>query len=384
MADFPVSLFYLLGFTDTKLYLHDMLTKQLYRYVAIIALISLGMSILLHFDSILDLFAPNRTSFHGNSGDYGYGSVSNILAEVFVTTMVAFCTFILNYYIIRPLDGLKKIGLKRKLLAIIITIISVYLLSELFFDLKRMFSGVYNPNKFVLLYFFRDMFMAIVVLICVFIIKVFYERQTILLENEKLMRENLQSQYQSLKNQVSPHFLFNSLTALKELIDDDPANARLYVSHLSQILRYTLQSNENQTVSLSDEIESVRSYIFLIKMRFGTNLTIEFNVSDSYKNHRLPPLVIQTLIENSVKHNEISKRYPLNVLILTSVNESLVVSNTIRKKLSLEPGTGIGLANLTKQYELLCGKEIHISKSDNEFRVEVPLLKPNGDESHNS
>ena len=359
-------------------------TKQLYRYVAIIALISFGMSILLHFDSILDLFTPDRTSLHGNNGDYGYGSVANILAEVFITTMVAFCTFILNYFIIRPLDGFKKIGLKRKLLAIIITVISVYLLSELFFDLKRMFSDVHNPNKFVSLYFFRDMFMAIVVLICVFIIKIFYERQTILLENEKLMRENLQSQYQSLKNQVSPHFLFNSLTALKELIDDDPRNARQYVGHLSQVLRYTLQSNENQTVSLSDEIESVKSYIFLIKMRFGTNLNIGFNINDRYKNHRLPPLVIQTLIENAVKHNEISKRYSLNILLMTSEYDSLIVTNTIRKKLSLEPGTGIGLANLTKQYELLSGKEIRISKSDSEFRVEVPLLKPNGDESHNS
>jgi len=183
---------------------------------------------------------------------------------------------------------------------------------------------------------------------------------------------------------VSPHFLFNSLTALKELIDEDPDNARQYVSHLSMLLRYTLQSNENKTVLLSEELESVRSYIYLIKMRFGSNLGIDFKISEEYNNFRLPPLVIQTLIENAVKHNEISKRNPLTILLMTTRSNSLIVSNPIHEKLSMEPGTGIGLDNLSKQYKLLCGEEIRISKSEGSFRVEVPLLKPNGDERSNS
>jgi len=111
---------------------------------------------------------------------------------------------------------------------------------------------------------------------------------------------------------------------------------------------------------------------------------INFKISDEYNNFRLPPLVIQTLIENAVKHNEISKRKPLTILLMTTGNNSLIVSNPIREKLSLEPGTGIGLNNLSKQYKFLCGEEIQISRSDGEFRVEVPLLKPNGNESNNS
>jgi sensor histidine kinase YesM len=358
-----------------------MIKRGYRRYIAIVALISIGMSMLVHFNSILDLFNFGTNNIHGN---YRSESLDHVAGEVFVTCLVAFCTFIINYYIINPLDGLKKTGIRKIIFSIVATIASVYFLSDIFFFLKNQISNTGNSNKFVPLYFFRDMFMAAFVLVCIYIIKGFYEKQAVLIENEKLISENLQSQYQSLKNQVSPHFLFNSLTALKELIDEDPRNARQYVSHLSQVLRYTLQSNENQTVALYDEIESVKSYIFLLKIRFGTNLKNNFKIDESFNNYRLPPLVIQTLIENAVKHNEISKRNPLNILIMTSERSSLVVTNTLQTKISVEPGTGIGLDNLSRQYKLLCGEEIRITRSDREFSVEVPLLKPNAGESNNS
>jgi len=262
-----------------------MSAKKVRQYTVIVAFISFGMSILIHFNNILALMTPD--------GNYDLGNIRNetfshVFGEVLASALVAFFTFIVNYYIVKPLDGLKRISIKQVILSIVLTLVSVYLLSDLFFALKHFIMNVDNHNKFVLLYFFRDIFMAIVVLIFVYMIKVFYEKQAVLLENEKLMLGNLQSQYQSLKNQVSPHFLFNSLTALKELIDDDPQNARKYVNHLSQVLRYTLQSNENQTVCLSDEIDTVKSYLFLIKMRFGENLKVDFKIDESYMNHRLP------------------------------------------------------------------------------------------------
>jgi len=357
-----------------------MRSKKVNRYIIIVAFISLVMSVLVHFNSIMGLFTTG-SGFHTTPG---HETIGDVLSEVFVTTMVALCAFVVNYYIIRPLDGIRKTGFRRIVLSIVLTLVSVYLLSDLFFAVKRMLSDSGTPGTFVLLYFFRDIFMAAVVLICVYVIKGFYDKQAVLIENEKLILENLQSQYQSLKNQVSPHFLFNSLTALKELIDEDPKNARQYVSHLSLLLRYTLQSNENKTVSLSDELVSVSSYLFLIKMRFGTNLDIDFRIGDKYKNFRLPPLVIQTLIENAVKHNEVSKRNPLIIKLITTNNNTLVVTNAIREKLSLEPGTGIGLVNLSKQYNLLGGKDIKITKTISEFAVEVPLLKPDGNESNYS
>ncbi len=350
-----------------------MFTKRIYHYLFIVALISLGLSILIHFNSILDNYAFSEESSHTG---FRRESPADVIFEVLITSLVAFCTFFLNYYLIKPFDRSKKIGLKNILLAIVVTLISVFILSDLLFSFKHAVSSITTPDKFNPLFFFRDLFTAAVVLSCIFIIRVLNDRQAVILENEKLSRKNLQSQYESLKNQISPHFLFNSLTALKELIVENPANARQYVSHLSQVLRHTLQSNENQTVCLTDEMESVKSYLFLIKMRYDSNLIIDFNINASFNNYRLPPLVIQSLIENAIKHNEISRRNPLTIHISTTEKSSLLVTNTLRQKLSSEPGTGIGLSNLSKQYELLNVSDIIISRSETEFKVEVPLLNP--------
>jgi sensor histidine kinase YesM len=358
-----------------------MKTKKIHQYIAVVASISIAISILIHFNTILSYLVPAEQYLPGNP--HG-ATLPNILSEVFITFLVTFCLFLLNYFVLKPINSSKRLNYKSILFAILITLIAVTLLSDTFFAIKHFLRSTTHSGSFNLLYTFRDLFIAIVVLCCVFVIRNIYEKQAIRLENERLMRENLQSQYESLKNQVSPHFLFNSLTALKSLIRDDTKNALLYLNDLSQVLRYTLQSNTNPTVTLSEETDAAKSYLFLVKMRFNTSLQVEFNIHERYKYHRLPPLAIQTLLENAVKHNEISKRNPLEITIVTTDNESLVVTNAIREKISTEPGTGIGLSNLAKQYKLLCGKDILISKLNNDFRVEIPLLKPTENEGSNS
>jgi LytS/YehU family sensor histidine kinase len=136
-----------------------------------------------------------------------------------------------------------------------------------------------------------------------------------------------------------------------------------------------LQSNEKQLVILKEEMEFMESYLFLIRMRFDTNLSVNTSINENYLSHRLPPLTIQTLVENAIKHNEISKLRPLRIDISTTENESLIVLNNIQKKLSEEEGTGIGLTNLSKQFQLLFGKDIIISIENNQFRVEIPLIR---------
>jgi LytS/YehU family sensor histidine kinase len=211
---------------------------------------------------------------------------------------------------------------------------------------------------------------------CILIIRLIYLKQIINLENEKLRREALQSQFESLKNQLSPHFLFNSLTALKTLIREAPDTAQNYVNSLSRALRYTLQSNEKQLVTLKEEMVFMDSYLYLIKLRFDTNLSIITGIKEEYLSYRLPPLTIQTLVENAIKHNEISKEKPLRINIETTGDGKLSVWNDIQRKITEEEGTGIGLTNLSKQFHLLTGGDITISDQDNRFRVEVPLIKP--------
>ena len=142
------------------------------------------------------------------------------------------------------------------------------------------------------------------------------------------------------------------------------------------VLRYTLQSNRKQLVPLSEEMEFTQSYLFLLKMRYDTNLTVQTWITDKYLDYRLPPLTVQTLVENAVKHNEISNQYPLQINIQTFEDDYLGVTNKIQEKLTQEDGTGIGLSNLSKLFRLLGDYDIQIFKNSQEFKVIVPLLKP--------
>jgi len=221
----------------------------------------------------------------------------------------------------------------------------------------------------------KNFWIPALVIACALVIRLIFQKQSVQIENEKLRRESLQSQYESLKNQLSPHFLFNSLTALKTLITEAPDQAQEYVNNLSKALRYTLQSNEKQLVTLKEEMDFTESYLFLIRLRFDTSLTVVTAIDGSFYDFKIPPLTIQTLVENAVKHNEISKRKPLTITIRTTKDATLIVTNNIQAKITEEEGTGIGLTNLSKQIQMLFDKDIIISNDNNEFSVEVPLIK---------
>jgi len=355
--------------------------KQFWQYIVIVLIISLFLGILIHFSTILERFG---LEVRGGRGRTVENPIVNTISEVFISSMVAFGTFILNYFIIRPLDSTIRADIKRISASIILTLISVTILSDSFFAIKHLLSDSTFQKSFNLLYTSRDIFTGIVVLSCILLIKVVYDKQAIRIENETLKRQNLVTQYVSLKNQVSPHFLFNSLTALKELINQDTGNAQNYINHLSQVLRYTLQSNQSRTRSLKEEMEVSDSYIFLLQTRFGNNLLIEKQIDEKYDSYRLPPLAIQTLLENAIKHNEISKRHPLTITIETKCDQAIRMTNIIRERNSPEFSSGVGLSNLAKQYMFLSGKEILISRKNNQFLVEIPLLTPDDNESNNS
>lgn len=297
-------------------------------------------------------------------------------AELFITFLVALLMFTLNFFILKPLENRGKLKVPTIILSVFLTLISVFILNHFFYSLLSMIDSGPHPRGYQYEFIFRNFFVSALVIGCVLIIRLINQKQSVQLENETLKSEALQSQLESLKNQLSPHFLFNSLTALKTLINESPDIAQDYINNLSKALRYTLQSNEKQLVSLKEEMDFTESYLFLIKLRFDTNLIVNIETSKKFSGHRLPPLIIQTLLENAVKHNEVSKRKPLTITIQTTNNPSLVVRNTIQEKITEEDGTGIGLTNLSKQFRLLLGKEINISKENNEFRVEVPLINP--------
>ena len=188
---------------------------------------------------------------------------------------------------------------------------------------------------------------------------------------EKLKTEQVSTQYESLKNQVNPHFLFNSLNALSSLVYDDQAKAVEFIRKLSQVYRYVLDKKDEELVPLADEMDFTRNYIFLQKIRFGDNLEIE--VGGEEVDLYVPPLAIQLLVENAIKHNVVSEQYPLKVSVTTDGNYC-TIENNIKEKLEKD-STGIGLNNLKARYQYLSKEEIEITQANGVFRVSIPLLK---------
>jgi heme/copper-type cytochrome/quinol oxidase subunit 2 len=349
-----------------------MQTKLKKQYFFIALLLSLAIGITIQFPLVISYLFRGG----GGHGERIIVSFTHLGAELLITFIMAFLMFSLNFFILKPVDVHKKLHVFNIVLAVTLTVISVYILNHFLYSFKNMIDTGPHPWGHRDEFDYTNFFVSALVVGCVLIIRLIYQKQIVNIENETLRREALQSQFESLKNQLSPHFLFNSLTALKTLIREAPETAQNYVNNLSKALRYTLQSNEKQLVTLKEEMNFMESYLYLIRMRFNSNLSVNTNINEKYFSHLLPPLTIQTLVENAIKHNEISKQRPLTINILTAEVESLVIWNDIQEKITEEEGTGIGLTNLSKQFQLLIGKDICISNQNNQFRVEVPLIKP--------
>ncbi len=205
------------------------------------------------------------------------------------------------------------------------------------------------------------------------ILRLLVIRQENILENERLQQQNLQKELSALRNQLNPHFLFNSLNTLNSLIRDN-TEATQFVNKLSYMYRYILQSGERDLVCLRDELKFLESYAFLIKTRYHQYcFKIDTDISEEHMQMEIPPMALQLLVENAVKHNEISKGCPLHIKIY-SKEDFLVVENKIHPRNTPVEGTGNGLINLDKRYFLLRKKKIVISQEDDTFKVQLPLI----------
>jgi two-component system LytT family sensor kinase len=196
------------------------------------------------------------------------------------------------------------------------------------------------------------------------------------IQTQQLMKENAVAQLEALKNQVSPHFLFNSLSILSSLVHVDANLSEKFIDQLSKAYRYILEQKENETVSLKTELEFLNAYAFLLKIRFENKFDVNLSITDQEaEQYRIAPLTLQILIENCVKHNRMSEKEPLIVTILIE-DEYLVVTNPIRPRAEIEriASTRIGLANIKNRYQLLTSHLVQIEKDAKIFKVKIPLL----------
>lgn len=200
------------------------------------------------------------------------------------------------------------------------------------------------------------------------------EWQKAQLEKDALIKSNLQSQLVSLKNQVSPHFLFNSLNSVSSLITEDPHQAEAFVDELASVYRYLLQAGERELTTLEAELSFIRSYFYLIKMRYGAGIDVFIDVDASYLSRLIPPLTLQILIENALKHNIFLPEQPLRIGIRTVNDGTLRVENTIQRRHVRVETLGVGLANMAIKYKLLDQPTPVIDEQAGWFRVTLPLL----------
>jgi sensor histidine kinase YesM len=193
-------------------------------------------------------------------------------------------------------------------------------------------------------------------------------------ETEKLKKANLQSQLEGLKQQVNPHFLFNSLNSLSSLIDEDPDRAEAFIDELSSVYRYLLQSNMAELTTLATELAFIRSYFHLQQTRYGSGLNLTINVDENCLDDQLPPLTLQLLVENAIKHNIVGADQPLHIEIRTDLTGRLVVSNNLQRKVSRVLSNGVGLANIITKYQLLTKSAVRVDEQSEKFVVTLPLI----------
>lgn len=201
----------------------------------------------------------------------------------------------------------------------------------------------------------------------------FYAQWADALKNmQKLKEEKLIFQYETLKSQVNPHFLFNSLNSLSSLVRNDPDLAEKFVQKLSSVYRYVLENKEKELVSLSTELDFVNNYFYLQKIRDEEKIDLKIELKE-IENVQILPVSLQLLVENALKHNAATRAQPLKITIHNEGIDKLVVRNNLQKKTQLNGSSKIGLKNLNERSRLILNCEIEVTETQTEFVVKIPV-----------
>ncbi len=279
-------------------------------------------------------------------------------------------------YLDRKYAG-ERFSLKRMILGFILafvaTIFTIFLL--------RIFSDVviegntfkqYWANEKLANYVFATA-MSFIVLLCFYIFYIYKEYNESRVKEQKIIANTASAQFESLKNQIDPHFLFNSLNVLSSLIEENPDNAQRFTTSLSKIYRYVLEQKDKELVSVTEELAFAKTYMNLLKMRFENSITYEIPTDFDNPEAKVVPLSLQLLLENTIKHNVVSEQKPLHIKIYIQ-NNYLIVENNLQKKEVLQDRRGVGLQNIVNRYGLISERKLLIEENENYFKVKIPIL----------
>jgi len=232
----------------------------------------------------------------------------------------------------------------------------------------------------IILSYFVDFVIVVAVNLAYFGVYFFDQWKMKILETERLakekaltQKEHARVQYDNLKNQLNPHFLFNSLASLNSLIFENQELASQFLQQLSKVYRYVLENKDRELVSLQTETKFIQHYLMLLKTRFGDGFITDIQIESGKEGKSIVPITLQILIENALKHNKVGEASPLRVCIRTE-GDFLIVSNNLQKKTMVETSNGMGLENMRTLYEYLSPNPIEILEEEKKFTIKVPLL----------
>lgn len=339
------------------------------RYIIIVNSISLMVAFITHFPEMISL-----TGSSGETGLFQGMKPADVVVEILFTYLSLLILYFINEKLFHFTRGNSEIGWQKVLGSFVITWIASSLMGKGFvFVHHHLGLPAIDATMHHYLHPLRDFLIAVMVTGSNDLMYLSRKSGRIQIENQQLRAENIENRYEALKSQLNPHMLFNSLNTLSALIRESPDKAQQYLHELSSVLRYTLQDNSTHTVLLSEEMDFVYSYIYLLKMRYEDNLQFDISISTEALRKKVPPMSVQMLVENAVKHNEISNRKPLRISIVSDA-DTLSVSNPVQPRISGVNGLKIGLDNLSRRFSLLFHKDIEIKSGQNVFSVTIPLV----------
>lgn len=200
-----------------------------------------------------------------------------------------------------------------------------------------------------------------------------YQNQQVGIELERTKADNLGAQYELLKQQVNPHFLFNSLNTLKYMVESGDAHTVEFILKLSDFYRFTLESRKQDLIRLSEELEILKAYVFLLKARFEDGIDLSIHIDEEHYPSLIPPFTLQLLVENCIKHNVVSLEHPLQIRVY-SEKDVIIVENKLQLKRTPEASMGMGLENINQRYIHLLDKKIDIHASETLFTIKLPII----------
>ena len=314
------------------------------------------------------------------SGGFNYNTFNDFLIDFGFYQLYSFLLGYSNYFYFNYLEKLNWTNeerIKRIVIGIVgsvvITMIGLFFLNAFNYIVFNGFSlDIFIQNQKWRYYSFGLWITLTIVII--FHVVYFYNRyQQTKVKEQKVIAGTANARFDALKNQLDPHFLFNSLNVLTSLIEENPVNAQKFTTSLSKVYRYVLEQKNKDLVTVDEELDFARTYMSLLKMRFEDSIIFEIPDKASDPDSKVVPLSLQLLLENAVKHNMVTSSKPLHIKIYEEKG-MLYVENNLQVKQIVKKSSGVGLSNIQQRYQLLTSKKVNINQYADRFAVAIPML----------